>query len=327
MHRDLTQAALALAIGLAAALLPAAASAKDDGGWQPCANEGQTCNVQGRAVVRYGEAGRWLTRSVIGSVVCGNDAFGDPAPDVAKRCEVRAGGGRSRRGGERSRDREPQTGTGSIGWTFCAAEGEICRFRGQTQVRFGEGNRFTTRTAQDSVRCDIADFGDPVPNVTKTCEVRSTHAVAGGSNRPNAWSGWGDSSATNGWRYCAAEDERCDVQGTAKVRFGEGRKFKTRTVTDGVDCSKRVFGDPAYGVVKHCEVEAVARSDSSTSNDGWTACADEGGRCDFTGRSQVRYGTSGRYVYRDATNGVRCDSANFGSDPYENRVKRCEIRR
>lgn len=60
---------------------------------------------------------------------------------------------------------------------------------------------------------------------------------------------------------------------------------------------------------------------------GWDRCAREGDRCDFSGRAQVRYGTSGRFYYRNAWGGVRCDNNSFGGDPYPNRPKSCEIRR
>ena len=57
-------------------------------GWRNCAREGEVCQVAGRTVVRYGVPGRWATRSVNGSVMCSNDAFGDPAPGTPKRCEL-----------------------------------------------------------------------------------------------------------------------------------------------------------------------------------------------------------------------------------------------
>jgi hypothetical protein len=315
-----------------AALQPGAAQADDADGWRACADEGQTCRVSGsgnsRAVVRYGEPGRWVTRSVMGSVDCSNEAFGDPAPQVAKRCEVLGGNGGGNGGGGVGGGARPD-GSGAAGWTFCAAEGEICQFRGQAEVRFGQGRQFVNRSGYGSVRCDVSDFGDPAFGVTKYCEVRSAQALVNGGNRPNAWAGWGNGSANSGWRYCAAEGGSCRVgsttNGRAQVRFGDGRRYNTRSASGAISCSVETFGDPAFGVLKHCEVLA-----SNANNDGnaaWNRCASEGQRCDFNGTVQVRYGTAGRFVYRDASNGVRCDSDSFGSDPYFGRSKTCEIRR
>jgi hypothetical protein len=309
--RGLLQALLLTAayLGLAA---PQVAEAYEDG-WRNCAEEGQTCSVTGRAVVRYGVDGRWVSRTVSNGVECGNDAFGDPAPQVPKRCQVRVSG---------------YNGSGSYpgtarGWSFCAAEGEVCRFKGMAEVRFGQGNSFVTRTAYGSIRCDVADFGDPIYGVTKFCEVRHSGNQAPENSTQGSWAGAG--SSNGGWRYCAAENATCRVQGTAQVRFGDGRAFRTRTVRGEVDCSVRTFGDPAYGRLKHCEVEAGSLPAGGSS--GWTRCATEGERCVFSGYAQVRYGLAGRYVYRDGNNGVMCGLNGFGDDPYPGRVKVCEIRR
>jgi len=311
--------ALALLCGLGLTLASPGAALADD--WRPCANEGDTCRVNGRAVVRYGTDGAWITRSVMGSVACGNDAFGDPAPSVRKRCEAREGGV----GGGSVGSGRP-VGGGNAGWTFCAAEGEICNFRGSAEVRFGEGNRFTTRTAYNSVRCTVDDFGDPSQGRTKFCEVRNGQALNTPS-KPTAggWGGWGQGVPVSNWRYCAAEGETCRVEGRAQVRFGDGRRYAIRTVDGDVACKLDTFGDPARGVIKHCEVQASAFSGGASRD--WSRCADEGERCNFSGDAQVRFGVDGRYIYRDARNGVTCNTDSFGGDPYRNRAKTCEVRR
>ena len=299
------------------------AQAYEDG-WRTCAEEGQTCNVQGRAVVRFGADGRWVSRTVTDRVDCSNDAFGDPAPQVPKRCEVRVSGYSGGSGGGYSGGyRGNESGT-ARGWSFCAAEGETCRFKGMAEVRFGQGDKFVTRTAYGSVRCDVADFGDPVYGATKFCEVRRAGNQDFENSTQGSWGGSG-SSSSSGWRYCAAEGSTCRVQGSGQVRFGDGRNFKTRTMKGDVQCNTDTFGDPAYGRVKHCEVQANNFNDGGSS--GWTPCAKEGERCNFSGTAQLRYGTAGRYVYRDGTNGVTCASNYFGNDPYPGRVKVCEIRR
>ena len=163
-------AILSLACGFtvpaSAQALPADLSDYVDG-WRDCAPEGQTCNVNGRATVRFGADDRWYSRTVSYSVRCTNDSFGDPAPGVAKRCQVRVSdhSGASTSGGAY------RPGSAQ-GWRYCAGEGEVCRFNGRAEVRFGQGNNFVTRTAYGSVRCDVADFGDPARGTTKFCEVR-----------------------------------------------------------------------------------------------------------------------------------------------------------
>ena len=311
--RGLLHALLLMAAACLGSAAPDAARAYEDG-WQPCAEEGQSCNVSGRAVVRFGTEGRWVSRSVFNSVECSNDAFGDPAPGSRKRCQVRVSG---YEGG-----RYPDT---AKGWSFCAAEGEVCRFKGMAEVRFGQGDRFTTRTAYGSVRCDVADFGDPAYGVTKFCEIRRSGGQSYENSTQGSWDGWAGGASGGGWRYCAPEGGTCRVSGNGTVRFGDGRNFRTRKVNGQVTCDTRTFGDPSYGVQKHCEVQGGQSSDRGPS--GWTWCAAEGDRCRFDGFAQVRYGTDGRYVYRDGTDGVSCSSQQFGNDPYPNRRKNCEVRR
>lgn len=318
--RVMGKALMATLIATAALLAGATAQAQAqrNDGWRTCAEEGQSCEVNGRAVVRYGDGERWSTRTVDGAVACNNETFGDPAPKANKRCQVRSGYGTgAAQGGGVAQ-------AGNSEWRFCAAEGETCQFRGRAEVRFGQGRAFSTRTAYDKVRCDTADFGDPAPGVTKYCEVRTSAAAGATTGRPGDYSAYNNTAAT-GWRYCAAENEVCQVRGRAEVRFGEGKRYATRTATDQVKCDVKTFGDPAKGALKHCEVRVQAANDATAQ--GWSRCADEGQPCRFEGRAQVRFGAAGRYVYRDGDGGVSCDILAFGSDPYVGQRKSCEVRR
>ncbi|MGH9886045.1 MAG: MGH1-like glycoside hydrolase domain-containing protein, partial [bacterium] len=54
-----------------------------------CASEGQTCTFPGTKEVRFGANGQWVTRIATGSIACTNATFGDPIPNVVKRCEAR----------------------------------------------------------------------------------------------------------------------------------------------------------------------------------------------------------------------------------------------
>ena len=48
----------------------------------------------------------------------------------------------------------------------------------------------------------------------------------------------------------------------------------------------------------------------------WTACANEGGTCAFSGTQQVRYGTPTQYVVQTVTGGTPCTNAVFGDPAY-----------
>ena len=53
-----------------------------------CAREGQFCQFQGPAVVRYGAAGRFVRRQAFNGIPCTNQAFGDPAVGMEKACFI-----------------------------------------------------------------------------------------------------------------------------------------------------------------------------------------------------------------------------------------------
>jgi hypothetical protein len=61
-----------------------------------------------------------------------------------------------------------------------------------------------------------------------------------------------------GWRVCAAQGGTCEFSGTREVRYGAGRMYIYTTATTLIDCNNTAFGggDPAFGVVKQCEVPA-----------------------------------------------------------------------
>jgi hypothetical protein len=58
-----------------------------------------------------------------------------------------------------------------------------------------------------------------------------------------------------GHTFCSVEGQRCSFSGTRTVSYGAAGKFKTRAVTNGVDCSSTQFGDPYPGVPKSCYVK------------------------------------------------------------------------
>jgi len=192
-------------------------------GWTQCASEGGTCSFSGTREVRYGSGTTFVSRTVTGSVACSNNVFGDPTPNVAKTCSYAA-----------------------TAWTQCANEGGTCSFSGTHEVRYGSGTTFVSRTVNGSTACSNAVFGDPTPNVAKTCSYANDSAAT-------------PSPAPETWSTCAGEGGTCTFSGTRDVRFGAGSSFVTRTFTGSVLCSPTVFGDPIYGVVKSCSVSSLTK--------------------------------------------------------------------
>jgi len=60
------------------------------------------------------------------------------------------------------------------------------------------------------------------------------------------------------WTPCASETQQCNFSGTKQVRFGANGVYNYGTFTGGVVCSNAVFGDPIYGVIKHCDYADIA---------------------------------------------------------------------
>jgi len=123
------------------------------------------------------------------------------------------------------------------------------------------------------------------------------------------------------WLECAAEGEICKLPSgiKAQVRYGASGKFIYRDVTDAVGCSNGTFGgDPVPYVVKACTY-------TKTTDEFWTECATEGQVCKLPNgvKTQVRYGTAGKFIYRDVAGAIPCTNGMFGEDPVPFVVKAC----
>lgn len=122
------------------------------------------------------------------------------------------------------------------GWTTIANEGESFTVNGTQTVRYGSGTSWITMSVTNNGQCTNAAFGnDPSYGVVKTCQVA-------------------DASSTT-WTKIADEGATFTISGTQTVRYGAGSSFVTQQVTGNGTCSNAFFGnDPAYGVVKECDV-------------------------------------------------------------------------
>ena len=125
--------------------------------WTFCAAEGGVCVFTGKMDVRYGANGSFVVKRLTNSTACTNKVFGDPAPNTPKECAIRT----------------PPTPP-PTNWTFCAPEGGVCVFKGKMDVRYGANGSFVVKTLTNSTACTNKVFGDPAPNVAKSCSLPHT---------------------------------------------------------------------------------------------------------------------------------------------------------
>lgn len=181
-----------------------------------CAEENQTCRFSGRGAVYYGVGDAWVFQVHNDGVVCSNDVFGDPAPNRVKSCFV-------------------VTQSGLPRGTRCGNEGQRCRFRGPATVHYGAGAAWVSKGFVDGVVCSNDAFGDPSPDVVKSCYVELGVSAPEGSR-------------------CASEGGLCRFQGTGTVYYGAGRSWVYQRLNGPVECSNEVFGDPFFNTAKSCFV-------------------------------------------------------------------------
>ena len=58
------------------------------GSWKVCVDEHSTCDFSGGMYVRYGARNTWKYGYYTNSVKCENSVFGDPTPNVYKKCYI-----------------------------------------------------------------------------------------------------------------------------------------------------------------------------------------------------------------------------------------------
>ncbi len=71
-------------------------------------------------------------------------------------------------------------------WRACATEGATCASRAGALVRYGAGAAYTHRVVNGAVTCSNNVFGDPAPNVVKTCAIASPAAIPVPTPTPTA---------------------------------------------------------------------------------------------------------------------------------------------
>lgn len=132
------------------------------------------------------------------------------------------------------------------------------------------------------------------------------------------------------WRICAEEGRRCRVNGWGVVRYGTQGRYVYREVRNAsLQCDNSMFGDPAFGRQKRCELRLYDDGGWGGGGDdgyGWTRCARENETCRVNGPATVRFGVDGRYYERRVRGGdVYCSIQTFG-DPAPRERKACDVR-
>ena len=85
--------------------------------------------------------------------------------------------------------------------------------------------------------------------------------TGGGTGTGGTGTGGTGTGGTVTWTRCASENETCVFSGTRTVRYGANGTYATRTATASIACNNATFGDPLYGGVKACDVQATASTD------------------------------------------------------------------
>jgi glucose/arabinose dehydrogenase len=121
-----------------------------------------------------------------------------------------------------------------INWTHCAGENNTCRFTGTKVVRYGAGSSWAQGIYINSVACSNSVFGDPIRGTYKSCQITEPQ-----------------------WTTCANQDEICRFSGKKIVRYGLNTRWRQGEFTDQVACTNNVFGNPANGVRKICQIASA----------------------------------------------------------------------
>jgi hypothetical protein len=143
------------------------------------------------------------------------------------------------------------------GYTQCAIERQHCYFNGRATVVYGTGSTWTApRAFTNGVSCENTVFGDPAYKKNKFCYFKSASV---------------EDKPPPGFTVCAAENQSCNPNGSAKVIYGAqtawvGLPNSTNggVTTSVVPCNNATFGDPLVGVRKRCYFKSVPAPSTNT---------------------------------------------------------------
>ncbi len=120
-----------------------------------CAFEGGHCELPaGERIVLYGASGQFESLIASNGLTCGQASFGDPIRGTVKRCFYSA----------------EQAAVTT--YQKCPDEGDMCNVNALSQVAFQVENKVHYRLTDEPIRCNTAEFGDPLRGVVKSCYAR-----------------------------------------------------------------------------------------------------------------------------------------------------------
>ena len=220
--------------------------------WTRCAGEGGTCSFAGARTVRYGANGTYVTRTVTGSIVCSNAAFGgDPLPNVPKQCKLQGSG-------------TGPTTTANPVFSLAAGTYPTAQTLTLSTPTAGATIRYTTNGTTPTAASSV--YSAPLA-INTTTTVMALATAAGLSNSGVVSATYTIGTASAGWIRCATEGGTCSVSGTRSVRFGQNGTYATRTVTGSIVCSNVAFGgDPLPNVAKVCDYQDSGTAPTGTAN-------------------------------------------------------------
>ena len=129
-----------------------------------CSDEGQRCAFSGSAQIYYGASDHFVGPLTFSDGVdCNSDVLGDPIPGTPKQCFINGG--------------RPE------GSTRCADEDGVCSFGSgkEATVYYGVNGKYNSRTVViTSTACDSSTFGDPFPDLLKSCYYVITGKITTG---------------------------------------------------------------------------------------------------------------------------------------------------
>ncbi|OME95725.1 hypothetical protein BK127_41190, partial [Paenibacillus sp. FSL H7-0331] len=254
---------------------------------------------------------------------------------------------------------------GSIGWTYCAAFGENCDFVGTKEVRlwgigspalpanYGFVSRSTSR-----ITCSLLAFGttDPAPGSTKRCYYRDvqpyslTNSVVSGLNNKVTFTFGTHAIQAGTLDELKSKIEVKKTGGSAYTPLGAEDTVENPTSnTLVINFKDTLVGSEneiliAPGAFKDSDGKPINLSIASpyltlvpTAPDGsygWTECAPENGKCNFSGKKEVRFWGTGApavpanygFISKFFTDGAPCNGTIFGNDPAPGTTKRCYYR-
>ena len=92
----------------------------------------------------------------------------------------------------------------------------------------------------------LANGNNSIVVCSSSTNCSALNVTVGATNYTN----YGNNSGN--WTQCAGENQYCSFFGTRTVQYGANGVYVYRTITNGTTCSNAIFGDPIFGVAKHC---------------------------------------------------------------------------